>query len=182
MISEKLHDAIVFAAQKHGRQVRKGTGIPYITHPMAACKNLTEWGVDDDIAIAGILHDTLEDTDTTYDELASRFGKRVADMVAFCSEVKADDWRTRKQHTIDLIRTSDDLDAMTVSLADKLANLTDIYTQCETDGFWSRFNKPKADVGWYYGGLIDAFRLKHYPLFDKILPALEKMHRAIWGD
>ena len=181
MISEKLHNAIVFAAKKHGCQSRKGTSIPYITHPIVAMNSLIEWGLDDDIAVAGVLHDTLEDTNTTYDELVAEFGARVADLVAFCSENKSYDWESRKQHTIDLIHSSDNFDAMTVTLADKFANLSDIYTQCDENGFWDRFNRGKADEGWYYGELIAAFKSKHYDLFDRILPTLEKMYLEIWG-
>ena len=78
-VSLRIHDAIIFAAVKHKDQKRKGTDIPYIVHPMEVMQILTENEVSEDVIIAGILHDTLEDTDTKPQEIETKFGKAVLD-------------------------------------------------------------------------------------------------------
>ena len=77
---DKIAAAAVFAAKKHGEQKRK-TGEPYITHPIAVAEILMQIGMDADTVSAGLLHDTLEDTDTTEEEIATIFGKEVGEMV-----------------------------------------------------------------------------------------------------
>ena len=77
----KLHDAIVFAAKAHKGQVRKGTDVDYITHPMEVLQILTQMGADGNLLIAGVLHDVVEDTDVTLDEVRELFGDDVATLV-----------------------------------------------------------------------------------------------------
>ena len=77
----KIHDAIIFATLKHQNQKRKGTEIPYIVHPMEVMQILTENGCSKNVIVAGILHDTLEDTDTRPEEIEKRFGKAIRAIV-----------------------------------------------------------------------------------------------------
>ena len=96
-----IHKAIEFAAIRHKDQKRKGTELPYIVHPMEVMQILTENGCDEIVIVAGILHDTIEDTETTYDDILENFGKEIADIVASESEDKSKSWKERKQTTID---------------------------------------------------------------------------------
>ena len=96
----KIHNAIIYAAKKHEGQVRKGTDTPYIVHPMEVMQILTAAGCGEDVIVAGILHDTVEDTDATLEEISALFGEKVARLVAHESEDKSKTWRERKSATI----------------------------------------------------------------------------------
>jgi (p)ppGpp synthase/HD superfamily hydrolase len=96
--------ALSFAVERHGavRQTRKGTSFPYVVHPIRVAEILDRFGYSEDTVVAGLLHDTVEDAEVRYEELARRFGERVATLVEKASEHdKSLDWRPRKEHTID---------------------------------------------------------------------------------
>ena len=98
--------AAEFAVRAHMKQVRKGTDIPYVVHPLGVGRILSENKCPDECIIAGILHDTLEDTDITYEDLKEEFGVEVADIVKGASEPdKSDTWENRKKHTIEYLKT-----------------------------------------------------------------------------
>lgn len=117
----KIHDAIIFATIKHQNQKRKGTEIPYIVHPMEVMQILTENGCSETVIVAGILHDTLEDTDTRPEEIEKRFGKEILAIVQTECEDKSKTWKERKQVFIDSLK-NDSLEAKLVCCADKLSN------------------------------------------------------------
>lgn len=155
--SIKIHNAIIFATMKHKEQKRKGTDIPYIVHPMEVMQILTSMNCGTDVIIAGILHDTLEDTDTKPDEIKNIFGDNVLKIVQTESEDKSKSWKERKQHTIDCLKT-DTRETKLVCLADKLSNLRSIYVDFLKTGnkVWERFNAPKESIKWYYESIADA--------------------------
>ena len=122
--SLKLYDAIELAARAHRCQVRKGTEIPYIVHPLAVAGILIHANCPEHLVIAGILHDTLEDTPLTLEEIRSQFGREVADLVVALSEPdKKAPWEERKAHTIDHLEQKATPDVLLVSVADKLDNM-----------------------------------------------------------
>ena len=98
-----IQKAIIFATKKHEGQKRKGTDIPYIIHPMEVMQILTAMDCSQNVIIAGILHDTLEDTDTTPEEIKEVFGNAVLAIVQTESEDKSKTWKERKQRTVDEI-------------------------------------------------------------------------------
>ncbi|MCL1892431.1 MAG: HD domain-containing protein [Alphaproteobacteria bacterium] len=153
----KIHDAIIFAADKHRNQMRKGTDIPYITHPMEVMQILTDNQCGEDVIIAGILHDTLEDTDTTPHDIETKFGKKVLAIVQGETEDKSKTWKERKQGTIDRLK-SGDLETQLVGCADKLSNIRSIYSdRLEVgDKVFDRFGAPKNDIQWYYQSVVGA--------------------------
>ena len=151
-----LHEAIQVAAVAHGDQKRKGTDIPYITHPFMVAMILSQAGYPEDVVVAGVLHDTLEDTDLTVDDITSRFGKRVADIVQGCSEVdRTLPWKARKQHTIDYLKTAS-VEVRAASCADKLHNARSMAADYREkgEGLWDRFNASRDEQEWYYRGLV----------------------------
>lgn len=152
-----LHDAIHFATEKHEGQCRKGTMIPYIVHPMETMQILHSMNAGVELMMAGVLHDTLEDTETTYDELELLFGKKVASWVQAHTEDKEKTWEERKEKEIkDTVEGDINLKALV--LADKLANLRAIardYTRVG-DELWARFSKGKKKQAWYYSAIQDA--------------------------
>jgi (p)ppGpp synthase/HD superfamily hydrolase len=158
--SLKLYDAIELAARAHHGQVRKGSEIPYIVHPLAVAGILILANCPEHLVIAGILHDTLEDTPVTLEDIRSPFGREVADLVVALSEPdKKAPWEERKAHTLDHLEQKATLDMLLVSVADKLDNMRAIREGLEIAGeaFWLRFNRPRENQKWYYQRLADVF-------------------------
>ena len=158
--SPALYDAIQLAARAHHHQVRKGTEIPYIVHPLAVAGLLIRVSTPEPAVIAALLHDVVEDTPVTIQEILSRFGREVADLVTALSEPdKKAPWEDRKAHTIDYLEKKATDDVLLVALADKLDNIRAVREGLESDGetFWERFNWPRAKQKWYYERLEQAF-------------------------
>lgn len=149
--------ALEVAAVAHRDQVRKGTDVPYISHPAAVGVMLTEAGCDEEVVAAGILHDTVEDTPVTLGDVRRLFGGRVAAIVEGCSEPdKGAPWEERKIHTLEHLRTAP-WEVRTVSCADKLHNARTMLAEYERQGeaLWSRFKRGRAEQEWYYRGLVE---------------------------
>ena len=172
----RLNTAIEFATQKHSGQFRKATAIPYIVHPLEVLQILYSMRADTNLMIAGLLHDTVEDTDTTLDEIREIFGDDVAELVASNSEDKSKSWDERKLHTITELATADVRVKMLI-MADKLSNIRSIAYDYAImgDELWTRFNAPKEKQAWYYDGILDAL----YDLQD--IPQCEKAYWEITG-
>jgi (p)ppGpp synthase/HD superfamily hydrolase len=155
---DMIEKALQIASQAHNGQFRKGTQIPYITHPIAVGMILMKAGYSDEIVAAGILHDTVEDTDLTIEEIEREFGPKVAEIVAGCSEPdKSLSWEKRKEHTIEFLKAASN-DIRAVACADKLHNIRSIIDDYEQNGeaVWSRFKRGKAQQGWYYTNIVES--------------------------
>lgn len=155
-----IEKAFQFALNKHEGQYRKGTEIPYVTHPFAVAMILKHHKYSDEIVAAGLLHDTLEDTNTTEDELREQFGEKVLDLVQAASEEdRTLSWEERKRNTIKELplKTTDQL---VVIVADKLHNLRSIQEDVNTIGevVWERFNREKREQSWYYMSIVNALK------------------------
>jgi len=166
--------AIELATKAHSGQYRKGTKIPYITHPLNVAKILIQLECSDSVIVAGVLHDTLEDTRVTFDEIQEAFGKEIADLVNMVSEPNKSDmiWENRKAHTLKQLKVAS-TDQLVLSLADKLDNIRAILEDNDKigDALWKRFNRPKEKQKWYYENLAIVFseRLtgkKYLPLVE----------------
>lgn len=154
-----LDKAICFAARAHAGQVRKGTTTPYIFHPLEAatiCATITD---DEEVLAAAVLHDVVEDTDTTIGQVEAEFGPRVAALVAGESEDKreglapSETWRIRKEEAIGHIVAASDPAVRLVCLGDKLSSMRAIHRDFDElgDSLWERFNqKDPAQQAWYY--------------------------------
>ncbi|TLS38961.1 HD domain-containing protein [Pseudalkalibacillus caeni] len=152
MIIEK---AIQIASKAHDGQYRKVTDIPYISHPFTVGMYLLKAGCDDEVAAAGILHDVVEDTEFTLEQIEELFGKRVSSIVEGCSEPdKSLPWEERKIHTINYLKTAS-LEVKLVACADKLHNLQTIYEDYQELGekVWEKFNRGRDMQEWYYRGV-----------------------------
>ena len=161
----KLDQAINFAVKCHSGDVRKGTDRPYILHPVEALQILASMNADTNLMIAGVLHDTLEDTDATLETIASMFGDDVAELVDSHTEDKRKTWYQRKLYTVTTL-PEEDLRHKMLTIADKLANLRSIYADYKTigDELWTRFNAPKELQAWYYSKICDGLaELQNYP-------------------
>ena len=172
-----IHEAIIFAARKHAGQVRKGADIPYITHPMEVMQILTENGCTEKVIVAGILHDTLEDTGTSPAEIMELFGEDILKIVTAESEDKSKTWKERKQATIDHLSESS-LEVKLVCCADKLSNLRSMAADMEAvgDRLWERFNAPKSDIEWYYRQIFERlFDLGHTGMYQEYYNLLDEV-------
>lgn len=159
--SPRLLEALDFAVSAHGRarQARRGTAFPYVIHPLRVAEILSRHALEDEeLAVAGLLHDTVEDTDVEPAELERRFGKRVARLVAGASEPdKTLSWSERKEHTIEAARTAP-LDVLTVVAADKLDNVRSLRESLADRGAeetWAYFNAPEPQQRSYYTRLAE---------------------------
>jgi myo-inositol-1(or 4)-monophosphatase len=161
-----LDRAIVFAVRAHAGTERRGKGFPYIVHPMEAVEIVATITRDQELLAAAVLHDTVEDTDVTIEQIQAEFGDRVASFVAAESDEphqsrdSVENWRFRKQTAIDrLARAS--RDAKIVALGDKLSNMRAIardYAQ-QGDALWDLFHaKDPKDHEWHYRGLAESLR------------------------
>lgn len=175
--SDRLMQARRFAEEKHAGQTRKGSTVPYIVHPVAVMEFLKEEGADETTLIAALLHDTIEDTDTTYDEIAALFGAEVADLVAQESENKALTWKERKSQTVAHIQKASRA-VQLIACADKLHNLTGILADREALGeaVWLLFSAPKAESVWYYTAIRDALSaLEGVGIYERYKKLVEKI-------
>lgn len=176
-----IEKAINFAAKAHVGQTRKSTDIPYISHPFAVGMILQESKCSDEVIAAGILHDTLEDTSVTVEELSEHFGEEITKLVEAASEPsKSWPWKERKRHTIHALQNAS-LEEIQIIVADKLHNLRSIRVDIELQGesVWDRFNRGKRDQHWYYSSIVKALipRKKEFKLIGK----LEKEVKAVFG-
>jgi len=139
----RIRTALKFAAHKHASQVRKGTDIPYLVHPVEVGLYLQNLGMSHDTIIAGYLHDTLEDTDTTYNELVSIFGVKIADVVLELTEV------SKKRALVKAENYSPE--AVKVKTADLMCNVTDLLDDYNKigDATFDRFAHGKKTLDHY---------------------------------
>ncbi len=173
--SRLIDAALIFAAQAHREQMRKGTGVPYIVHPVGVMLLLIQAGEHDpELLAAALLHDTLEDAGVTEDALRDQFGPRVAAIVAGASEPYSRDelWETRKQHTVDYLRTAP-REVRLVAAADKLHNLSSMVIDHAAlgEGLWTRFNRGRPNIAWYYRSICDSLEsgdLRGHPVLVQL--------------
>lgn len=160
--------ALWLATEAHEGQFRKGTPIPYITHPVAVAGLIAKYGGDEDQQIAGLLHDVLEDAGPEYEALVAGFGPRVFSIVQACTDgvpnpetgEKAP-WKERKESYLVHLRAEPD-EALLVSACDKLHNLESILLDLTEIGplVFARFSADQKQVLWYYASLIEVFEEK----------------------
>ena len=155
--------AFLFAAEQHSGQTRKASTIPYIAHLLGVASLVLEAGGDEDLAIAALLHDVVEDCGGApmLKQVRRRFGKRVAHVVDGCTDADTEPkapWRERKEKYLRHLKTAD-ADTLLVSAADKLNNIRSILSDYRAIGesVWSRFNAGREGTLWYYRTLRDQF-------------------------
>ena len=164
LFSPLIERAMRVAARAHRDQCRKATDVPYLSHPTAVALILSRVGFDDDFVLAAaLLHDVVEDTEHSLQQLAAEFPREVIDIVSALSERKTDEsgaprpWKDRKmEHIAEIAGAS--LEAKAVALADKLHNLRCMLLDHETQGeaLWERFNAGKQQIVWYHEAMLAA--------------------------
>jgi (p)ppGpp synthase/HD superfamily hydrolase len=185
-LGRRFEHALLFATRKHAGQHRKGTAVPYVAHLLSVAGLVLEVGGDEDLAIAALLHDVVEDCGGApmLREIRRRFGKRVAHVVDGCTDTDLDPkppWRQRKEDYVAHLRTAD-ADTRLVSAADKLHNVRSIVAAYREigDRVWERFHGKRDGTLWYYRALLDEFqRRKSSPLIRELERAVIELENVV---
>ena len=159
-----INEAVMLAASAHAGQVRKGTKIPYIVHPMEVVAIVAGLTDDPEILAAAVLHDVIEDTPYEVGDIEKRFGERVAKLVASDSENKRENrpaqetWKIRKKETHEYVRNVATTEEKMIVMGDKLSNLRAIYRDYLKygDEVWMKFAvTDKKEHEWYYREFVE---------------------------
>jgi GTP pyrophosphokinase len=164
MLSERFTAALTYATELHAKQVRKGSGIPYIAHLLGVASIALEYGANEDEAIAALLHDAIEDQGgaATREEIRRRFGENVTAIVDGCTDTDTTPkppWRQRKEAYIAHLPTASP-SVLLVSAADKLYNARSLLKDYRMldESLWQCFQGGKEGTLWYYRTLVDTFK------------------------
>ena len=177
-LSSLLCQATRLAAQAHDGAYRKGGKMPYLLHVMETAEIVGTMTEDEDVLAAAVLHDVLEDTSVTEEELRETVGGHVTELVLAVSENKRREqpaeatWRLRKQESVEKLLKEPRLEVKMMALGDKLSNIRALQRDYGILGeqVWERFNnKSKAEQGWYYQAVTDALQdLSVYPVWHEL--------------
>lgn len=148
--------AKLFAEKAHQGQKRKNSNTPYITHPIRVADRLKKAGCCEALICAGYLHDVVEDTPITIEDIKDQFGAQVAALVAAHTEDKTKSWQERKQHTIATIKYAEK-EVKYLIVADKLDNLLGLEKDLQNQGeeVWQHFNAGPDKQKWYYESIAE---------------------------
>jgi len=172
-----LDEAINFAVDAHMGAERKGTNRPYILHPLEAAAIVSTMTDNNNVIAAAVLHDVVEDTAFSIDDITEKFGIDISRLVAAESEDKREDkppgdtWKERKLETIEHLRKAASAEVKMITIGDKLSNIRAIHYdyQIMGDQLWDRFNQnDKKEHGWYYKAVLEATSdLEYYPAWKE---------------
>lgn len=183
MTTPRFSKAISLAARAHEGQVRKGTSIPYITHPVAVSALVAQYGGDEDQQIAALLHDVLEDGGAHYaPEIEREFGRRVLTIVQGCTDGTPDasgrkaPWEQRKQAYLEHLASAGE-DVWLVSGCDKLSNARAILEDLDSIGLavFDRFTAKKEGTLWYYRSLSQVFTDAEVPMCEELAATVARI-------
>ena len=191
-LTERFVSALQFAHDVHRSQIRKDTTIPYVSHLLSVAGLVLESGGGEDLAIAGLLHDAVEDAEEISgeemsDRIRSKFGDRVANIVDGCSDAKSSPgeskppWKSRKKAYIKHL-SSASIDVLRVSIADKVHNARSIATDQDRFGavVWDRFTSTSEESRWYYTSLRDIYKERISDSY--LIKELDIAIARIWPD
>jgi (p)ppGpp synthase/HD superfamily hydrolase len=185
--SARYHAALVLAAQAHRHQSRKLRDVPYIVHPVHTSIILIRHGFSEDVAVAALLHDVVEDTELPLADVEAGFGPEVARIVAALTENKQEGgvsrpWETRKQEALDQLRRGGD-DVVAVKAADALDSVRGLVTAIRNHGpgVWDHFTRGALASLWFYRSVAEVAseRLHGHPLAGELAAAVDDLARAV---
>ncbi len=182
--SDIVQRALVFAAKKY-TEPRKGTTIPYITHPAHVAIILARHGFDENVLAAALLHDVLEDTETTPEELGQEFGEQILHLVQELSEPQFDQpkretWGLRKKAKLGMLQTASH-STLAIVAADRVHNTANILHDIEKEGpgVWTRFNSSPERILEFGRKVLEILRERFpHPLTEEYAELLEKLGEA----
>lgn len=178
-LSDRFSDALVYAAQLHAKQMRKGSGAPYVSHLLRVAGMALEHGADEDEAIAALLHDAIEDQGgaATRDAIRRRFGQRVVEIVDGCTDTDQQPkppWRPRKEAYLTHLRTAS-RSVRLISACDKLDNASSILAEYRACGesVWERFRGGREGTLWYLQSVVEILKQA------EASPLVEELERVV---
>jgi (p)ppGpp synthase/HD superfamily hydrolase len=185
-LSTRFDHALLFAAQVHREQDRKKSGIPYLSHLLGVASIVLDYGGDEEMAIAALLHDAVEDHGgrLMLKVIEQIFGPRAAKIVDGCTDSYAEDpkkkegWERRKTRYLARIR-HEDAETRFVSAADKLYNARAVLRDLRNDGdiAFARFTAPKVKTLWYYRSLVREYRAGG--VTHRLKPLIDDLDRVV---
>ncbi|MGI8425033.1 MAG: HD domain-containing protein [Actinomycetota bacterium] len=173
--------AFIAADKLNAGQMRKGTKVPYISHLLAVSALVMENKGTENERVAALLHDTMEDQQVSYEEIAELFGPKVADIVKSCSDANTDPkppWRERKEKYLAHLSSEASEGALRVALADKVHNAGTILADSRQvgDDVWNRFNAPKDQQRWYFTEILKVMSSRlPGPMTDRLKDLVEDL-------
>jgi (p)ppGpp synthase/HD superfamily hydrolase len=178
LLSPAFNEAVSWALDLHANHLRKGTAIPYVSHLMAVTANVLEAGGTETEAMAAILHDAVEDTAATVEDVRERFGDEVAGIVDGCSDadvIPKPPWKARKLAYIEHLKEASE-SVLIVSMADKYHNANAILKDYREIGeeLWNRFNGGREGSLWYYEELVKVITPRATGRLERLGKAFEK--------
>jgi (p)ppGpp synthase/HD superfamily hydrolase len=186
--SQQYEEALQVATVAHHEQMRKGSELPYIVHPVHVSVILLRHGFSTEVAIAGLLHDVVEDQGYELSEIERRFGPRVAQIVEALTEQKRDadgdkrPWEVRKQEALEQIRDAS-REAVAVKAADTLHNAHSFVQDLRREGdrIWRHFNRgPQSQLDYYRKVLrMTEKKLSHHPLVAELADAVNRLAEVV---
>ncbi len=185
--SPRYDAALIFVARAHRNQNRKGTDIPYVIHVTHVSILLIRHGFDENLAVAGLLHDVVEDCGVPIELVATEFGPEVARLVEAVSERKSADgvelpWEQRKAEKLVHLRTSGP-DVAALKAADAIHNARSISSDIRTQGvdIWARFKRGPVQTLQYYQEILEGVqeKLGTHPIAIELAGAVEDLRAAI---
>ncbi|MCQ2270524.1 MAG: HD domain-containing protein [Bacteroidales bacterium] len=186
--TELLDKAIIFAVKAHAGTERRSKGYPYIVHPLEALTIVTSLTNDQELLAAAVLHDVVEDTDCTVEQIHAEFGERVAAIVSsesdntLSSVSKKDSWVDRKKAAAERLAKASK-ESKIVAMGDKLSNMRTIAADYDLigDAVWDRFHAPggKKDIAWRYRLVADALsELRGTPPYEEFVRLIDHVFGA----
>lgn len=193
LLTPRIEKAIVRATILHQSQKRKVSGVPYIVHPYSVAFLLSHYVNDEDVIIAGLLHDTLEDVpEYTADRLREEFGERVCAIVSEVTEdytqaekedhsIRGNNWRVRKEKYLENLK-SDSYEALLVATADKINNMRSALDEYHIhgDAVWKKFKRNAHNLVWFYteAARVISKKLEH-PLVNEMNRLLSELQGIV---
>ncbi len=181
---KRIIEAIELAASAHQEQKRKVSKIPYISHPLAVGMILQELNCSEDVIIAGILHDSIEDTQLRFNEIEDKFGSNVAKLVLGVTEDKSiPEWEIRKKNYIENLQ-HEPLEILMISAADKYHNLFALSKdkQLQGEDIWKNFKRGKKEQFWYYRSLLEEYGKRSELKDTSLLQEIKRLMKEVFGE
>jgi len=185
--SARYEAALILAIRAHRSQLRKGSDIPYASHPIHVSVILLRHGYPEDLVVSALLHDVVEDQDVSIGSIEEEFGPAVAEMVLAVTECKSEGgarrpWHVRKQQALAHMHAGS-TGAAALKAADVLHNARSLAAQLRRTGAatWQHFSRGPDDALWYYRSVagIARERLGPVPLVDELDHAVRDLERTI---
>lgn len=175
VLTDRFKEALCYATDLHTNQIRKGSGVPYVTHLLGVASLVLEYDGNEDEAIAALLHDAVEDQGgaATRKAIAEKFGETVTQIVDGCTDTDISPkppWQARKETYIAHIQSATQ-SVRLVSACDKVHNARAILADYRVMGedLWGRFKGGREGTLWYYKALVEAYKKTgEHPVYDEL--------------